>query len=131
MTVAFNVLIVDDSSTSRAVILKSLELAKVPLGEVHQAENGLKALEALKANWIDIVFADINMPVMNGVELVRNIAADEALKGIPVVVISTEGSQTRIEELEAQGICAFLRKPFKPEKFREIVTQVLGSSDAN
>ena len=126
---SLNVLIVDDSETVRAIIGKTLKLANVPLKEVFQASNGQEALEVLKAQWVDLVLTDINMPVMNGVELVNHMNEDETMKGIPVVVVSTDGSATRIEELKAKGIRGYIRKPFTPEQIKEIIVQTLGVSD--
>ena len=68
---AYNVLVVDDSETIRAVLVRTLKITGVEINEIFQAENGAKALEVIDQNWIDIVFADINMPVMNGIEFVH------------------------------------------------------------
>ena len=127
---SINVLVVDDSETVRAVIEKSMRMAGVPLKELYTAENGQQALELLQNNWIDLVLTDINMPVMSGVELIERMSEDEALKGIPVIVVSTEGSATRIEALKAKGVRAYLRKPFTPEKFRVVFDELLGDGDA-
>ena len=126
---ALNILIVDDSLTVRSVIKKTLKIADIPYNEIHEAENGKQALEVLSENWIDLVFADINMPVMTGVEMVEKMAEDSMLDNIPVVVVSTEGSTTRIEELKNLGIRAYIRKPFAPEALKEVVDQVIGEID--
>ena len=123
------ILIVDDSETVRAVLQKTLRMADIPLKELYTAANGQEALEVLRGNWVDLVVTDINMPVMGGVELIERMSADDALKGIPIVVVSTEGSATRIEDLLAKGVRAYIRKPFTPEKFREVFNDVLGVSD--
>lgn len=123
---AYNILVVDDSETVRAVIAKSLAISGVAVGTLYQAENGVKALETLRREWVDLVLADINMPVMGGVRLVEEMKADEALRGTPVVIISTEGSATRIAELKEKGISGFLRKPFAPEELKKIVDALLG-----
>lgn len=123
---ALNVLVVDDSSTVRAVIRKTLELAGVEVNELHEAANGQEGLDALKENWVDLVFSDINMPVMGGMEMLERMKSDDVLSAIPVVVVSTEGSATRIEELKAKGVSAYIRKPFTPESLREVVDQIIG-----
>lgn len=123
---AYNILIVDDSRTTRRVIAKTLELAGVPVGDLYQAANGREALEVLHEHWVDVVFSDLNMPEMNGLEMIERMAADEALAAVPVVVISTEGSSERIEELKRQGIRAYIRKPFQPEQIRDVLRDVLG-----
>ena len=125
-----NVLIVDDSATIRAVMEKTLNLAGVNTNQVLHAANGKEALEILGNEWIDLIFADINMPVMNGVEMIEKMSEDGLLKTIPVVVVSTEGSQTRIEQLKDKGVTAYIRKPFQPEDFKAIVEDLTGYSNA-
>jgi two-component system chemotaxis response regulator CheY len=128
---ALNILVVDDSATVRAVIAKTFEVACIDVGELHQAENGKEALDILADNWIDIVFADINMPVMGGVEMVEKMNEGGLLKTIPVVIVSTEGSATRIEQLKAKGVSAYIRKPFAPEIIRKVVDDIVGVQDGN
>ena len=120
---ALNVLIVDDSSVGRMMVAKSLQLSGLPFGEIHQAANGQEGLDVLAEHQVDMVFADINMPVMNGEEMITNIRANDAWADISIVVISTEGSQTRIERLEQHG-AAFIHKPFTPETVRDVVREV-------
>jgi len=96
------------------------------VGELHEAENGKEALDILADHWIDIVFADINMPVMGGVEMVEKMSADGLLNTIPVVIVSTEGSTTRMEQLRAKGISGYIRKPFTPEILCNVVNDVVG-----
>mgnify|MGYP006279560125 FL=1 len=122
----YSILIVDDSETVRAVVAKTLQLAQVPLRALHHAANGEEALAALDEHAIDLVFTDINMPVMNGVEMVERMQADARLRGVPVVVVSTEGSKTRIEDLKEKGVQAYVRKPFTPEGLKAIVDNLLG-----
>jgi two-component system chemotaxis response regulator CheY len=128
---ALNVLVVDDSETVRAIIARTLRLAEVPVGELYQASDGKQALEILHNNWVDLVFADINMPVMNGVELVERMSADGLLKTVPVIIVSTEGSAARIEQLKAKGVSAYVRKPFTPEILREAVRATTGVGGVN
>ncbi len=123
---AFNILIVDDSETIRAIVAKTLTIAEVPVSELYQASNGKEALEILEREWVDIVFADINMPVMDGVEMVTKIRENENLCEINIVVISTEGSSTRIQELQDKGINAYIRKPFTPEQLSSVIKEILG-----
>lgn len=124
-----NILIVDDSKTVRAVIEKTLRLSGIKIGNIFHAGNGKEALELLRNNWIDLVLTDINMPVMNGVELINEMSQDELLKTIPIAIVSTEGSQTRVEELKSKGVKAYLRKPFTPESLKNLVIDLLGVSE--
>ena len=127
---SFNILAVDDSKTIRKVIKKTLQLSEVPVGEFYEAENGKEALDLMQDNWVDLVFADINMPVMNGVEMIEKMAEDNILDKLPVIIVSTEGSKTRIDELMQKGVKAYLRKPITPENLRNAVKQVMGDYDA-
>lgn len=123
---SYSVLVVDDSSIIRTMVRKSIAMAGLEINQIHEAANGQEAMAVLAANWIDIVFADLNMPEMNGVELVEKMAEDSVLTSIPVVIVSSEHSQARIDELMRRGIRAYIKKPFRPENFREVVANVLG-----
>jgi two-component system, chemotaxis family, chemotaxis protein CheY len=123
---SYAVLVVDDSSIVRAVVRRCLAMTGLPLARVLEAANGREALEALARERVDIVFADLNMPEMDGAELVRRMSGDAALAATPVVVVSSEQSQARIDELRALGARAYIRKPFRPESFREVVEAILG-----
>lgn len=123
---ALNVLIVDDSETIREMVRRTLDLSGIPVKEVFEAENGQVALEKIDQEWIDIVLCDINMPTMNGVELVERMAEEKLLSTSPVVIVSTEGSESRIDYLKSLGISGFIRKPFPPEKLRDVVFQATG-----
>jgi len=127
---ALNILIVDDSHTVRAVIAKTLKLTEIPIDQLYQASNGKEALTVLQTNWVDLIFTDINMPEMNGIELIEKMSEDGILKTIPVVVISTDGSITRIEQLKSKGVSAYIRKPFTPELIKSVVQKILGEQDA-
>lgn len=126
---SFNILIVDDSRTIRSVIKKTLLIAGIPTSELYEASNGLEGLRIMKDNWVDLCFADINMPVMNGIEMIEKMQEDQELAKLPVVIVSTEGSRTRIEELFRKGVRAYLRKPITPEIIRNVVREVLGDYD--
>ncbi len=122
---AFNFMVVDDSSTTRTIIRKILGLSGMDIGEVIEAENGSDALKKLENTWVDLVFADINMPEMNGIEMVKKMSENGMLKSLPVVIVSSDGSDTRIEELMTEGVRAYLRKPFSPETIKEIAEKIL------
>ena len=123
---SLEILVVDDSKTIRGVIKKTLLMTDLNISNIHEATNGAEALELLRKTWVDLVLTDINMPVMTGIELVSTMAEDAVLKDVPVIVISTDGSATRIEELEKKGIRAYVRKPFTPEHIAEKISNVLG-----
>jgi two-component system chemotaxis response regulator CheY len=112
------------------VIKKTLSIADIPTKNVWEAANGLEALEVLHKEWVDIVFADINMPEMNGIELVERMNDEGMIDTIPVVIVSTEGSKQRIEELRNKGVKAYLRKPFAPESLKNIIGELLETNHA-
>jgi two-component system chemotaxis response regulator CheY len=121
----YNILIVDDSLTARTFIARTLQMAAVPLGQVYQARNGQEALELLQRVWVDLVFADINMPAMTGTEMVRQMRAVELLKSIPVIIISTDQSAQRMAEMREAGVQAYLTKPITPEDVKTVVERFL------
>jgi two-component system chemotaxis response regulator CheY len=110
----------------RAVIAKAIGMSGVEVKTLMTAGNGQQALDILDKEWVDLVFADINMPVMGGVEMVKRMKADDGMKGIPVVIVSTEGSATRINGLLESGVRAFLRKPFTPESLKTTIDSIMG-----
>lgn len=112
---SFNILIVDDSSTVRKVLKRTFSLTDISVGNIFEAENGKVAYELMSREPVDLVFLDVNMPVMNGLEFLRMLRMDEKFRTKKVVVVSTEGSSIRREELEELGIVAYLRKPVTPE----------------
>ncbi|MCF8130993.1 MAG: response regulator [Deltaproteobacteria bacterium] len=121
---AINVLIVDDSKIMRTMILKTLQMTGIPMGEIFQAGNGREGLEALERNWIDLAIVDINMPVMNGEEMIDHMRGNPEMQDMPVVVVSTEGSETRIARLEEKGV-VFVHKPFEAETIRDTILNLL------
>lgn len=120
-----NILIVDDSATTRAVIKRTIQLAGVP-AEFYEAAEGNAALELLGRERMDLVLADLHMPGMGGVELVRRMLADPASRSIPVLVITAEPNQSRLEELKREGVRGCVRKPFTPEGIRGVINDMLG-----
>lgn len=127
---SYDVLIVDDSTVIRAALRKMLAMSGLDLGTVHEAANGREALAILDQSWVDIMLVDLNMPDMNGVELIECLSGDSMLVSTPVVVISSERRQNRIDELKQRGIRAFIKKPLRPENLYDVVRQVLGGHDA-
>lgn len=122
------VLIVDDSSVMRKIVERALRQAGLDLTEVLEASNGAEALTEVKKGTLDMILSDINMPVMDGLEFLRNLGSIECAKGVPVVMITTEGSEARVVEALSAGAKAYLRKPFTPEQVKERVTPLLGGA---
>lgn len=122
---SYTILIADDSAIVRTMVKKAIAMAGLDVGQVYEAANGKEALDVLARTWVDVVFADINMPEMTGVELLQHIKADPALASTPVVVVSSESSQARVDEMKGYGAKAYIKKPFRPEQFRQVVNELL------
>ena len=123
---SINILIVDDSAVMREMIIKIMRMSGLPLGDLFEAANGQEGLDALNQHWIDMVIADINMPVMDGEEMIDKMLEHSEFKDIPIVVISTEGSKKRVERLQRKG-ARFIHKPFTPEEIRDTLKAFLGN----
>ena len=121
----FNVLVVDDSAVMRAMIVRTLRLSGLPLGDVHEAGNGEEALARLRESWVDLMLLDINMPIMNGEEVIDHLRADPETADLKIIVVSTERSDARIERLAAKG-ADFVHKPFTPEMLRDAILRTTG-----
>jgi two-component system, chemotaxis family, chemotaxis protein CheY len=118
-------LIVDDSSVMRKIVERSLRQAGIDLSEVFQAGNGAEALGVLKDTKVDLILCDINMPVMDGLEFIKQLPGVENAKGVPVVMITTEGSESHVVQALSCGARGYIRKPFTPEQVKEHVVPVL------
>jgi len=127
---AFRVLIVDDSTVMRAFIRRTIMLSGMEGAEFLEACDGREALDLLRAEWVDVVLTDINMPSMDGEQLVRSLEADEMLKSVPVVIVSTDGTQNRMQQMLSLGARGYVKKPFLPETLREELERVLGGAYA-
>jgi two-component system chemotaxis response regulator CheY len=123
---AYRVLIVDDSPAMRSFVRRVLEVSGFDLASCFQAGNGEEALEVLRSEWVDLVLSDINMPVMDGEEFLRRLEADEMLRTLPVVIISTDATANRIERMISLGARGYVTKPFTPEALREQLERTLG-----
>ena len=118
-----NCLIVDDSSVMRRMVRRTMELSEVPLGQVHEANTGREALDLLATTAVDVLFTDINMPVMNGAELLRALVKQpDAVRAR--VVISTDGSAARKAEVNGLNVDWYLEKPLRPEVMRDVLSKV-------
>lgn len=120
---SMNLLIVDDSTTVRRVIARALQISGVEVAELFEAENGQDALRIMADKRVDLVLSDISMPFMDGEEMVREMGRKSALADIPVVMISSAGSEPRVQRLLDLGVKEFLPKPFTPEQIGEVVNR--------
>lgn len=122
------VLIVDDSATMRKIIMRTIKMSGLDFERIEEAANGTQALEKLNEIPIDIILCDINMPEMNGTELVKKVRQMDNCENTKIVMISTESSPEIIDSLIAQGANGFITKPFTPEtlyeKLSPFITQI-------
>jgi CheY-like chemotaxis protein len=122
---AYTILIVDDSATTRAFIKRTLKLTGIPTDAVLEAGDGKAALDVVAKNKVDLVLADLHMPIMNGIEMTRQLLADEKTKAIPVVVVSADPNTDRLEQLKSEGVRGIVRKPFTPEALKSALSGLL------
>ena len=116
------ILIVDDSSMMRAMIKRVVKMTQVPVDEILEAGDGAEALKLLEAYDVQLLLTDINMPVMNGADLLRKVARNDRWRRLTRVIISTDGSTERREEAADLSVRCYLKKPFSPEVLRDVLT---------
>ena len=113
-----DVLIVDDSAAIRKILHRVLRQAEIPIGMVYEAGDGLEALESLKKQTVGLILSDINMPNMDGLEFLTKVRAERAWQGLPVVMVSTEGTHAKVLEAVERGASGYVRKPFTAEQIK-------------
>ena len=122
----YAILIVDDSSVTRAVLKKTIQMTGADATEFFEASDGQEALAILSEKKVDLILADLNMPKMNGLEMTDKILGNERTASIPIIVVSTEASAARIKLLREKGVKGYVHKPFTPESIRNVLEEVFG-----
>lgn len=120
------VLVVDDSPLMRSFIRRILAVCGLPTKEILEAGDGQSALDLMGRSAVDLVLSDINMPRMNGSEMMRFMNSTPSLRGIPVIVVSTDATQQRMDAMLEMGAQGYIRKPFQPEALRSEIERVMG-----
>ena len=118
------ILIVEDSPTMRALLNSALEGLEIPV-KITEASSGFEALRCLPREPFDLIVTDINMPDINGLELVSFAKSNNAYRSIPLIIVSTEGADRDRERGLELGADAYLVKPFEAEYLREVVVDLL------
>jgi two-component system chemotaxis response regulator CheY len=126
---AFNVLIVDDSSSMRAVIKKIIRLSGFNVSEYWEAADGAEALEMMNRHWVDLVLSDINMPKMNGIEMIAAMKKNDLIASVPVVMVSTERNEEKVAKCLELGASGYIKKPFRPEQLRDKMITIFGEPE--
>jgi two-component system, chemotaxis family, chemotaxis protein CheY len=116
-------LVVEDSPTMRQLIVFALR--RIRGLEVLEADDGVDALRKLAASKLDIILTDINMPIMDGLKLVKRVRSDEALKNIPIIIITTEGAEEDRQRALALGANAYITKPIQAPQVIAKVKELL------
>jgi two-component system chemotaxis response regulator CheY len=116
---AKSLMIVDDSATMRKIIMRTMRMSGLEFNHTEEAGNGKEALEKLNKGPVDIILCDINMPEMNGMELVKKVRELGSCANTKIIMVSTESSQELIDNVIADGANGYITKPFTPEKFQE------------
>jgi two-component system chemotaxis response regulator CheY len=118
-------LIVDDSSVMRKIVERALRQAGLDTLVVHEAGSGAEGLEVLRGQAVDIILSDINMPVMDGLEFLRQLKVQNLAAGVPVIMITTESSEEHVKQAIQAGAVGYIRKPFTAEQVKERVLPLL------
>ncbi|WP_035238503.1 response regulator [Desulfobacter vibrioformis] len=126
---SYSILIVDDSMPMRTVLKRSLAAAGYGSSRILEASNGKEALKVMEGDWVDLILTDHNMPEMNGFSFLKKVKAEALFKDIPVVVISTEGNESKIKEFMNTGASGYMTKPFTPEALRDLIVSIIGKAD--
>jgi two-component system, chemotaxis family, chemotaxis protein CheY len=120
-----DVLIVDDSAAIRKILRRVLQQAELPLGEIYEAGDGVEALASLGKQPVQLILSDINMPNMDGLQFLTEVKGNAAFKDVPVIMITTEGSQAKVLEAVQRGAVGYVRKPFTADQIKEKLTGIL------
>ena len=121
----FDVLVVDDSAAIRKILQRVLRQTGMAIGTIHEAGDGQEALQVLNSQKIGLVLSDINMPKMDGIQLLAAIKAVPGWHGIPVVLITTEGGEAKVGEAVRLGAAGYVRKPFTADQIKEKLVGIL------
>ena len=116
------ILLVDDSATSRMIIKRCFTIAGFQDSDFFEAEDGLDALTFFEENnTVDLIVTDLNMPKMDGNNLIKKLRINEETKNIPIVIISSMGDEFNEKQLNELNIVGIIKKPISPSKIIEII----------
>jgi two-component system chemotaxis response regulator CheY len=121
------ILVVDDSAMMRKIVLRTLKTAGVEFDTVLEAGDGLEALALLRAHTVQLIMCDINMPNMSGIELLHKIKEEKLAAGVPIVMVTTEGSEPQVRQAILAGARGYIRKPFTVEHIENNVKPLLAA----
>ena len=119
------ILVVDDSAMMRKIVLRTLKMAEVEFEQVLEAGDGVEALALLRANTVNLIMCDINMPNMSGLEFLVQIKEEKLAAGVPIVMVTTEGSEPQVRQAIMAGARGYIRKPFTLDHIKNNVKPLL------
>jgi two-component system chemotaxis response regulator CheY len=119
------ILVVDDSAMMRKIVLRTLKMAEIEFEQVLEAGDGTEALALLRANPVNLIMCDINMPNMSGLELLVQIKEEKLAAGVPIVMVTTEGSEPQVRQAILAGARGYIRKPFTLDHIKNNVKPLL------
>jgi two-component system, chemotaxis family, chemotaxis protein CheY len=117
-------LVVDHSAAIRKILQRVLRQTGVPIGNVYEASNGKEALSLLETTSVDLILSEINMPEMDGLQLLASLKTSTRWRHIPVIMITTEGSAIKVADAGRLGAAGYLRKPFSAEQIKDKLTGI-------
>ena len=119
------ILVIDDSAMMRKIVLRTLKMAEIEFENILEAGDGVEALSLLRSNTVDLIMCDINMPVMGGLELLGKIKEEGLAQGVPIVMVTTEGSEPQVRQAILSGARGYIRKPFTLDHIKNNVKPLL------
>ena len=120
-----DILVVDDSAAIRKILTRVLRQTGMAIQTIHEAGDGQDALAVMAQHRVDLVLSDINMPKMDGLQLLASLKASAQWHDIPVVMITTEGGETKVAEAVRLGAAGYVRKPFTADQIKEKLVGIL------
>ena len=123
---ASSLMIVDDSATMRKIIMRTVRMSGLTFDRTEEAGNGKEALDKLAQGPVDLILCDVNMPEMNGPDMVKQVRQMDSCKHTKIVMVSTESAQDMIDQIRADGANGYITKPFTPDQFRETLAPLMG-----
>jgi two-component system chemotaxis response regulator CheY len=120
-----DVLVVDDSAAIRKILTRVLRQTGMSIGQIYEAGDGLEALELLKTRGVNLVLSDINMPKMDGLQMLAAMKNTPEWRDIPVVMVTTEGGESKVGEAVKLGAAGYVRKPFTADQIKEKLVGIL------
>lgn len=122
---ALNILVVDDSTAIRKILIRVLRQTALTIGEIFEARDGIEALDIVRNHALNLVLSDINMPNLDGLGLLAELKNSPEWRALPVVMITTEGSEEKVSHAIRLGSAAYIRKPFTAEQIQDKISALI------